>query len=231
MSTRPTGLFGCFDYLDQISIEAIASWLKPQPQLLQLENYLANKILYPQTIPLTQLDAKIDLAILREALKMSRSQTKIRKANGMLGEDPFLNITLRKILIPGRFLNYVPDLKSLVWAFIDALLLDRSRKDWYQDVWTICLTDDIDEVVGSLILPQFDNNIVNTIVNTKEEMMFSVFDKKYKIRSGSLVVIPCPHDRCQVTYSLPKGRILGKRSNAIEVYGGRLGLVIDGRPG
>jgi len=161
------------------------------------------------------------LAILREALKMSRSQTKIRKANGMLGEDPFLNITLRKILIPRRFLNYVPDLKSLAWAFIDALLSDRNRKDWYQDVWTICLTDDIDEVVGSLILPQFDNN--------REEMALSVFDKKYKIRSGSLSVIPCPADRCRITYSLSEGRILGKQSNAIEVYGGRLGLVIDGR--
>ncbi len=221
MPTRSVGLFGSFDYLDQISIEAIASWLKPQPQLLQLENYLANKILYPQTIPLTQLDVKIDLAILREALKMSRSQTKIRKANGMLGEDPFLNITLRTILIPARFLNYVPDLKGLAWAFIDALLSDRNRKDWYQDVWTICLTDDIDEVVGSLILPQFDNN--------EEELALVVFDKKYKIRSGSLSVIPCTKDRCQIQYSLPKGRILGKQVNAVEVYGGRLGLVIDGR--
>lgn len=221
MPTKPAGLFDSFDYLDQISAESIASWLKPQPQLSNIENYLANKVLYPQTIPLTESDMKIDLAILREALKISRVQASARKTNGMLGEDPFLNITLRKVLIPIRFLNYVPDLKSLVWAFVDALLLDRNKKDYYQDVWTIVLTDDTDEVIGSLILPQF--------AGPSEEIDLVVLDKKYKISSGSLTVIPCLRQRCQIQYSLPKGRILGKQSNAVEVYGGRLGLVIDGR--
>src|SRR3990167_9440024 len=109
-----TGLFSSFDDLDQISPEAIASWLKPAPELTSLENYLANKILYPQAVPLTKHDMQIDLAILREALRMNGPKPGEQKSNALLGGNPFLNITLRKILIPERFLDFVPDLASLV---------------------------------------------------------------------------------------------------------------------
>lgn len=218
MSNLP-GLFNSFDNLDQISIEKIASWLKSTPQPSKLENYLANRILYPQTIPLTETDMQIDLAILREALKLYAPQK--QNANNMLGGNPFLNVTLRKVLIPERFLEFVPDLKSLVWAFIDALVQERNKKDFYQDVWSIVLTGDFDEVVGSVILPQFDNS--------NGEMKLSVVGKNYKILPGGLTIIPCPKDRCEIVYSSRKGKLLGKQSSALEIYGGRLGLIIDGR--
>ncbi len=215
-----SGLFDSFDNLDQISIEAVASWLKFSPQPSKLENYLANRILYPQTIPLTETDMQIDLAILREALKVYAPRPD-QKTNNLLGGNPFLNTTLRKILIPARFLEYVPDLKSLVWAFIDALVLVRNRQDFYQDIWAIVLTDDSDEIVGSVILPQFDSS------NGKMEL--SVMGKNYKILPGGLTVIPCPKERCPIAYSFLEGKVLGKKSSTLEVYGGRLGLVIDGR--
>jgi len=216
---RVIGLFSSFDNLDQILPEAIASWLKPVPSLSQLENYLANRILYPQAFPLTEQDMRIDLSILREALKMSTTF----KTNALLGNSPFLNITMRKILIPVKFLNLVPNLLSLTFVFIDALLLNRKKEDWFQDLWTIVLTDDIDEVVGSLLLPQFDDS--SGVMNLK------LSGGNYEIRAGGLMVIPCPKDRCEIAYSLKKGKILGHQENAIEVYGGKLGLVIDGRSG
>lgn len=215
-----TGLFSSFDNLDQISPEAIASWLKLAPELRSLENYLADKILYPQALPLTEQDMQIDLAILREALKMNAPKLG-EKSNALLGGNPFINITLRKILIPTRFLNFVPDLASLVCVFIDALLLNRKKEDWFQDLWTIVLTDDIDEIVGSILLPQFDG---------REGLMdLKLMGKNYKIHPGNLMVIPCPKDRCEIAYKLQKGKILGKEESAIEVYGGKLGLVVDGR--
>lgn len=214
-----SGLFDSFDNLDQITPEAISSWLKSTLQTSKLENYLANRILYPQALPLTETDMQIDLAVLREALKMYVPQRE--KANNILGGNPFLNRTLRKILIPARFLEYAPDLKSLVWAFIDALILSRNRQDFYQDIWTIVLTGDFDEIVGSVILPQFDSS--------SGKMELSVLGKNYKILPGGLTVIPCPKERCQITYSCLKGKVFGKQSSAIEIYGGRLGLIIDGR--
>ncbi|MCL4366003.1 hypothetical protein M1437_02135, partial [Patescibacteria group bacterium] len=127
----------------------------------------------------------------------------------------------RKILIPSRFLNFVPNLITLAWVFIDALLLNREKGDWFQDLWTIVLTGDTDEIVGSILLPQFDNN--GGIVDLK------VLNKNYEVKFGSLMIIPCPKNRCEIAYKFRSGKILGKPESAIEVYGGILGLVIDGR--
>lgn len=214
------GLFDNFDNLDQISLEGIASWLKPVPQLHQLENYLANRILYPQTLPQTEVDMQIDLAILREVLKMNGPKADAPNRNALLGDAPFLNVTLRKLLIPSEFLNFVPDLVSLTYAFIDGLLLGRKKKDWFEDLWTIVLTGDADEAVGSIILPQFRNTGI---------MRLRVLNKNYEIRQGGLMVIPCLQDRCEIAYKLQNGSVLGKSESAVEVCGGKLGVMIDGR--
>lgn len=216
---RPIGLFDSFDNLDQISLENIASWLKPVPSVIQLENYLANKILYPQTLPLTKEDMQLDLAILREALKMNSPGTK--KPNAMLGDNSFLNITLRKILIPERFLNFVPNLMTLTLVFIDAFLLGRRKEDWFQDLWTVVVTNDTDEIAGSVLLPQFDSG--------NGEMSVNLLNQNYKIRPGNFIVMPCPKSRCEISYKLQNGKVLGKTESAVEVYGGKLGLIVDGR--
>lgn len=215
------GLFDSFDNLDQIDIEAVASWIKPTPQIIQLENYLANRILYPQTLAISEYDVKLDLAILREALRINGPKVGVRETNSMLGDNPFLNITLRKLLIPAKFLRYVPNLTILTWAFIDAFLIDRKKEDWFEDLWTVVLLGDVDEIVGSVILPQFNDRMA--------EMNLNVSGKNYKIRPGSLTVIACPKDRCEISYKFNNGRILGKSESAVEVYGGKLGLMIDGR--
>lgn len=221
------GLFDSFDNLDQIPLEAIAVWLKPLPNIIQLENYLANRILYPQSLPLTEYDMKIDLSILREALKLNVPREIEKKASTLLGDNPFINITLRKITIPKSFIPFTPNLTSLTWAFIDGLLLNRRKEDWFQDLWTVVLTDDFDEIVGSILLPQFEDqrglmelNLLNKDYKATEN---------FKIHAGSLMVIPCPQDKCQVSYKSSKGTILGKKENAVEVFGGKLGLIVDSR--
>lgn len=219
----PAGLFASFDNLDQITPENIAKWLKVVPSSIQLENYLANRILYPQTIPMTDADMKIDLAILREALRINRPKADAKFTNDLLGDNPFKNTTLRKILIPEKFLSFVPNLQSLTWAFVDGLLLERQKKDFFEDLWTVILEGESDEVVGSIILPQF--------TNPSGVMELKIEGKKYNVKSGSLVVLPCPKDRCEIFYKFNLGKALGKNENAVEIYGGRLGLMIDGRIG
>ncbi len=215
------GLFDSFDNLDQISPEAIAAWLKPVPPLVQLENYLANRILYPQTLPQTAQDMQIDLAILRAALKINGPRTDQYKPNALLGDNPFLNITLRKLLIPIEFLNFVPDPVCLIYAFIDAFLLERKREDWFEDLWTVVLTDDVDEVVGSVILPQFTSQA--------GRMNLNLLGQDYEIRQGNLIRIPCSKDRCEIVFKVQNGKVLSKTESRIEVAGGKLGLIVDGR--
>ena len=215
---KVSGLFDSFDNLDQIALEDIARWLKVTPNMTQLENYLANKILYPQSVPLSRSDSEVDLAILREALRINGPKS---PGNALLGDNAFLNITLRKILIPARFLPFVPGMRALVWAFVDAFLLDRKEEDYFQDLWTVVLTGEVDEIVGSVLLPQFsDNNAVMELMLEKQ---------LYKVRPGSLMVIPCPSSRCEIGFKFKGGKLLGKQESAFEIYGGRLGLMIDGR--
>lgn len=214
-------LFDTFDNLDQIEIGSLLVWLKGTPvSSYNLEDYLANKILYPQTIPQSAVDMKIDLAILREALKMNTPKSN-KEENSLLGGSPFLNKTLRKIIIPERFLNYVPDLLSLAWAFADGLLLDYKKQDLYEDVWTVVLSSDIDEVVGSILLPEFDN--------LGEIMNITLHGKNYQIKSGSLTRIPCIKAKIEIDFNFTKGKLLDKTSGVIEVFGGELGILVDGR--
>ncbi len=215
-----SGLFDSFDNLDQININSLISWMKNPPQTIQLENYLANKILYPQCLPLTEADMKIDLAILREALNINGPK-QISSSNALLGENPFLNITLRKIIIPERFLQYIPNLTSLTWAFVDALLLGRKKEDFFWDLWTVVLSGDADEIVGSVILPQFTDG--------NGEMDIAILGKSYKIKPGGLMIVPCSKDRCEIGYKMKNGKVLGKTESALELYGGKLGIMIDGR--
>lgn len=205
-----SGLFDSFDNLDAIEIESLIAWLKEasvQVSPVQLENYLANKILYPSTLPLTDPDMKIELAILREALK--------------LRDNAFLNVTLRKIIIPAKFLQFVPDLTTLAWVFVDALLMQRNTKDFFEDLWTVVLGGDIDEIIGSILLPQFKDS--------SDKMELSLLGKNYKIKPGNLYFVPCSKERCEIAYKFDYGKILGKTVNAVEVYGGKLGILIDGR--
>lgn len=214
------GLFESFDNLDTIEASSLITWLKNPPTEVQLENYLANRILYPQTLPLTDVDMKFDLAILREALRINGPKSGV-KEGPLLGGNSFINITLRKIIIPDRFLNNIPSPIDLTWAFVDGLLLNRRKEDWFEDFWTVILADDIDEVLGTVLLPQFGSDA--------DTMNLNLLGKDYKIKAGSLTVVSCPKDRCQIAYKFLTGKVLGKKESTVEVYGGKLGLMIDGR--
>jgi len=216
-----SGLFDSFDNLDQIDINSLLIWLKGVPIVsVQLENYLANKILYPTTVPITAIDMKIDLAILREALRLNGPKIG-NSEESFLGDNPFLNTTLRKIIIPEKFLSFVPDLINLTWAFVDGLLLNRKKKDLYEDLWTVVLSGESDEIVGSVLLPEFSS--------LGENLNIVLHSENYQIKAGSLTRINCSKPRCEIAYTITSGNILGKNAGAIELYGGKLGLMIDGR--
>lgn len=218
---KSNGLFGMFDNLDQIDPEDLIFWLKPVPDLIVLENYLANRILYPQTLPVNSAEVQFDLAILREALKNYFFSSKDNQQNTLLEDNLFYNFTLRKILIPKKFLLCTSNLHDLVKVFADVLLMSIEKKDWFEDFWTVILTDELDEIVGSLLIPQFEKN--GNVIQIK------VLNKGFSVSKGELKIIPCASQRCEITYEIDKGTLLDKQSNSVEVSGGRLGIIVDGR--
>lgn len=102
---RLTGIFDEFSDLDKITPEDVIRWLKPKPDYLYVENLLANRIYYPQVVPLTRQELIVDLAILREAL---------------IKNPKFLKKSAKRLIIPERFIARFPNLNELAKAFMDS---------------------------------------------------------------------------------------------------------------
>ncbi|TSC65550.1 MAG: Uncharacterized protein CEO21_384 [Microgenomates group bacterium Gr01-1014_80] len=196
---KVTGIFSSFENLDQIPIEDIAGNLEPAPVRYVLENYLANKILYPAVVPVSGPQLNIDLAILREALKRS---------------NVYYNLRSKKIFVPEAFFNFIPDVKKLALLFIDAyepkgiitFVLTRSGRD---------------EILGTLVTVYCKGQ--------KEPLHFGVEGQNFRIKPGVLTILPCPKEHCHVSFKATEAKLLGKSEMLFEVPGGALGLVVDGR--
>ena len=201
---RVSGIFDQFENLDQITIEDITKWLIRPPDPTTILNYIGNRILYPQTVSVSISDLHLDLALLREALK---------------GKKGFFSLATKKITIPEIFSTRIPDLSQLTWAFIDAYLLDISKKT-EPEVWSVVLKgEQNEEVIGSVITPRFQKG-GRIEINLKGKLV--------EIKQGGLKVIPCL-ENCQIKFQFQRGKMLDKTQGTTEVSGGRLGLVVDGR--
>lgn len=204
---KVSGIFDSFDNLDTIPTEDISQWLKVQPDQKYLENYIANRIIYPQVAPVSEGDIDIDLALLREALK----RTPVFYKQSLPSKDG--RPKDKKIFIPDTFTKRFPNLAKLAWAFIDAY----SPKE----ITTLVLVSDSkDEVIGSLINPKIEKSGFFEI---------KVEENKFKVKTGSLMVIPCNLSHCHLDFRSKNAKILGKGEITFEVPGGKLGIVIDGR--
>lgn len=102
-----SGVFDEFPDLDKTPPEELLVWLKQKPETHFLVNFLGNRILYPQTIPLTRRELEIDLAVLRKGIKLKPSLVFQPQSN--------------KIVIPRAFVDRFPPLTDLVMAIIEAI--------------------------------------------------------------------------------------------------------------
>lgn len=186
---KVTGLFDNFENLDEISAEALGID----------ENYLANRILYPQTVPTTAKELELDLLILKEALKRTPIYFKPEQ---------------KKIFIPEAFLNIVPDIKQLALLFIDAYLP--------KGMITFVITKSgRDVAIGTLITVYCKDQ--------KEFLHFEVEGQNFRVKPGMLTILPCAKEHCHVNFKATEAKILGKNEVLFEVLGGELGLIVDGR--
>lgn len=202
--SKVIGIFSDFLDLDQIPLNDISKWIKKPPLNFTLENYIANRIYYPQVAPISSTDLEIDMAILKEVLRVK-------------GDSSFLNQTLRKIIIPQSFFQFLPDIKKLVWIFVDAFL---SNQKLSSDVYTVVLKTNSEKVIGTLLRPRF--------LSPAGNIKISFAKHNFLIKKGNLVVFPCDK-HCLINYQLSSGNLLGKNEGAVEIDGGILGIMIDGR--
>lgn len=209
---KVTGLFAAFDNLESISAEDLMRWLKPPHNLIVIQNLLANRILYPQVVPITKDELDFDLSLLKEALRSEK--VKFLKA-----DKNFLDKVGKKILIPEDFLQVIPDISRLVLTFIDGLFLEKTLQE-NSRIWTVLTSGENAHVLGTVVFPHFEGN---------GQMQFQLDGKNFLAKQGKLMVIPCPRGHCHLTFRFTSGEILGLKEGMIEVYGGQLGLIVDGR--
>ena len=156
-----TGIFEQFRYLDQIPISDLTKWLPSKIEVHALENYIANKIIYPQTLPLNQLEMSIDLALLREAIK--------RQPEIVLSSDN------QRLNLPSNYQYRFGSFDTLIKALIEALnprgviqiFIESSLKP---------------QLVGSLVVP-------NSV--PKEEIVsVSVNGQVLGLKRGNIAILP-----------------------------------------
>jgi hypothetical protein len=197
---KVSGIFDLFKDLDQIPVENISRWIKPTPEVYFLENYLANRIIYPQSIPSDEKSLDLDLAILREGLKST---------------PEYYNKGSQRIFIPEGFISRFPNIKKLVWAFIDAYELSDINK-------VVLLKPNYQEVLGTVVSLKFNSPKGGVAKTTIEE-------KPYEIKQGSLMILSCLSSHCHMTFKSNHATLLGKKDLTFEAFGGELGIFIDAR--
>src|SRR5581483_2689281 len=128
---RLTGVFSGFTDLEQLNAEDLNRWLKAKESPFYLENYIGNRILYPQAIPVSLRDLEIDLAILREYLRRH--------------PEVVYNAKTKKMLIQEELEMRFPPLQKLIGAILDVLTLEAPTPILLQRVSGVI------EVVGTII--------------------------------------------------------------------------------
>lgn len=156
-----TGIFEQFRYLDQIPVADLTKWLPAKIEVHALENYIANKIIYPQTLPLNQMEMNIDLALLREAIK--------RQPEIVLSSDG------QKLNLPSNYQYRFGSFEVLIRALVEAL----NPKGVVQ-IFIESLSKP--QLVGSLVVP-------NSV--PKEEIVsVSVNDQVLGLKRGNVAILP-----------------------------------------
>lgn len=132
-----TGVFEDLANLETLPVEEINKFLTEKVHIYDLENFLGNRILYPQTVPFSKRDMDIDLAILCAYMS--------------LHQDLFFMVGLNRIVIPEKIELRFPPLANLVFFFPEIFKL--------RQVVELGIKKDSGQIViaGSIISPNFDS--------------------------------------------------------------------------
>lgn len=197
------GLFDFLANLKDVTPQAVLARLPKGYDLVQVDNYLTNRLIYPGFIPVTAKDSAIDWAILGEAIKLEAAK--------------YYDHAGAKMVIPASLYAVVPDLKKLAGLFIDSL----SPKG----VVTLVLkTGASQKVIGSLLKPDIlaKDALINLTINSTKPRL-------YKIKVNSLYQIPIQGDHADLHFVSNHAKLLGQADLAIEVKTGAVGIIVDTR--
>lgn len=165
-----TGVFETLKDIDRVPIFDIKQWLRAKEQDFYLENYIGNRLLYPQTVAVSEWDMEIDLAIIREYIKRHTESFYDQEAN--------------RLIIPEDFIARFSPVNNLISAMLDVLTV-------HETTTIIALKQVADVVVaGSLITIPF---------TLKEDFIdISIDDQQMRFKVGKVQLLPIQDSQVKV---------------------------------
>lgn len=197
-----SGVFDEFPDLDKVSTEEIASGLKKKLEVHALNNFFGNRLLYPQAVSLNMEDLQIDLAILRQAIKLKPSLVYEPQAN--------------RIVIPIRFIERFPVLEWLIQAVIEGInpkgehliYIKNQNQGEGKPVW---------QLIGSVVSPLNPQKLSSD----EKTVSYKSIESEKSLLLGQLNIIKSQAKELKIT--------LGNEE--FTVAGGEAGIFIDLRKG
>jgi hypothetical protein len=205
--------------MDRIDFEKIGRWLPFFASPAEIEEFSANKSLYPASVALTREVFYLDLACLREKIRQQFIQQ----------VGPQKIVVLTKKLLDATF---SPSLATLV--ALDALqpldvtpIIKKVDGEEIRLGTAVCLSKvNKKKKIAAKIVCDFGKIASNAKIapGAKKKRV------EVEVPPEEIVVIPVKKDQKVVlTISCSGARLLGKKKSRVEAKGGEVGVVIDGR--
>jgi hypothetical protein len=231
--------------LKQIDPELILRWLPKKITVKELEDFVANKVLFPQTIPMTSEELHLELALARELIRaMLPVAFPAHYDSGGNGRLPLMEL----ILASGAVLANAPRPGQAALALLDALQpvgicsLTLDTQGMAAPLGAVAQAQPLATVqvieagifreLGSVVIPHGQAKSGEVILNLKMTYE-SGSELEVEVEYGSLEVLPLPPGQSAELQLRPHRRFdIGAgpgRGWRRRVYGGAVGLIIDAR--
>lgn len=122
--------FKLFPYFDQMPLSELMAWAPVDTSEEALDNYFANRLLYPQVCAVNQKYYLWDQILLKAAIARQK--------------DFFYNSQTKRLHIPAELQDLVPDLIQLVELFLDVCQPQGINYVWLKP----------DGVIGTILTPK-----------------------------------------------------------------------------
>jgi hypothetical protein len=231
--------------LERVGVDAITRWLPFEPEPNEVEGVLLSKGVQPTTIPQDRRQLLIEQAGAREALRLVMSQTRELWQASTGSSRRWMTPLLDPIVASGGVLVETPRPSQTVLMLLDAiepvgittLVLDEHGTA--SALGAVAVTQPLAAVqaleagpfqtLGTVVVPIGRARPGDVIMRVKV-----TFDHggelEIEVKYGALEMLPLRLGEKAVMELKPRrGFSVGRVSGPVEVHGGAVGLVIDGR--
>ena len=237
------------DLLNYVRLPEITRWLTQSVPESYILEYIANKSIYPASIPATLEDLAVEQALTRQLLNSAVKQTFQGTPHRIDASGPGLLPWLEPIVATGSVLSHAPSLAQSMLMLLDGLqptgvttiVLDQNHlasalgaAAAANPILAVQVLDSNTFLYLGTVISPVGSARRGTPILTVKMTYDNGHETRVDVKQGSLEVLPLPIGQTARVHLQPLHRFdvgMGApgRSGKLNVHGGALGLVIDAR--